>query len=95
MEAIMQPVYKDGSLGRTEDYELERFAQLLGRQDIDHIRIFDKETGGKVGLPQIEEKELERMIDAKFTEREKKSTLMQDYKLLTAEFDNKVARRFL
>ena len=91
----MQPVYRVGSLGRTEDYELERFTQLLGRQDIDHIRIFDKENGGKVGLPQIEGKELERMIDAKFTEKEKKSTLMQDYKLLTAEFDNKVARRFL
>lgn len=91
----MQPVYRDGSLGKIEDYELERFAQLMNRPDIDHIRIFDKDSGGKVGLPQIEERELERIIDAKFTEREKKSTLMQDYKLLTAEFDKKVARRFL
>ena len=86
----MQSVYKDGSLGKIEDYELTRFQQLLNNPQIDHVRVFDKATGGKIGLPQIEEKEIERMIDTKFSEREKKSNLMQDYKILTAEFDKKL-----
>lgn len=87
----MQEVYNDGTTGQERDFDKDEMLRLLSEKNsqIDHFRVFEKEKGNKVGLPQIEEKKLEDLIDKKLDEREKRKEMLAEYERLKAEFDKK------
>lgn len=86
----MQVVYSDGSLGIVQEFEETILKQLLSNTIVDHVRVFNIDNGNKVGVPVIEEKVLEILIEKKLEERSKKIALYQDYTRLTAEFDRRI-----
>lgn len=90
----MQEVYRDGSLGEVKDFAMEELKQALLNSQVDHVRVFERDNGNKVGIPEISEMALDNAIDRKLQEREEKKKLKEHYKILTREFDRKVARHF-
>lgn len=55
----MQEVYNDGTLGKIRDLDLERLQDFLSDPNVDHVRVFNRETGGQV---QVEINDLKSMI---------------------------------
>ena len=90
----MQEVYRDGSLGTVKDFSAEELKQAFMNAQVDHVRVFERDNGNKVGIPEMSEMALDNAIDRKLQEREEKIKLKEQYKILTREFDRKVARHF-
>jgi len=90
----MQEVYRDGSLGVVKDFSAEELKQALMNAQVDHVRVFERDNGNKVGIPEISEIALEQAIEKKLKERDERKELKEQYKILTREFDRKVARHF-
>ena len=90
----MQEVYRDGTLGAVKDFSAEELKQALMNAQVDHVRVFERDNGNKVGIPEISEMTLDNAIDRKLQEREERKKLKEQYKILTREFDRKVARHF-
>jgi len=59
----MQQIFKDGSAGKTAEYEPSLLERWIDSGDVDHVRVFDKESGNKLSVAEIEESELERRIE--------------------------------
>lgn len=87
----MQEVYKDGSMGRERDFDADEIKRLLEEKNnqIDHFRVFVKDSGNKVGIPEISENKLSEMIDLKLNERDKRAEMFRGFEMLKAEFDRK------
>ena len=86
----MQEVYRDGTLGVVKDFSAEELKQALLNSQVDHVRIFERDNGNKVGIQEISEMALDNTIDRKLKEREERKKLKEQYKVLTMEFDRKV-----
>ena len=87
----MQEVYRNGSAGREREFDAEEIRRLLAEKEnqIDHFRVFTKDTGNKVGIPEISEQKLSEMIDLKLNERDKRTEMFRGFEMLKAEFDRK------
>lgn len=83
----MQEVYRNGALGEIIDFSNEALVESLKKDQVDHVRIFNKETGNKIGLNQVDEKTIEDIVERKLLEHEQREKLRSDYKILTSEFD--------
>ena len=78
----MQPVFKDGALGTIEPFSVERVETLLKHVNIDHVRVFNQDSGNNVGLDSIEEQNLKTKINALVDKRldDKSSSLARKRK---------------
>jgi len=91
----MQPVFKDGVLGTIEPFSVERVETLLKHVNIDHVRVFNQDSGNNVGLDSIEEQNLKTKINAlvdKRLEEQKWKVTERGLLQLTVEFDKKLRR---
>jgi L-lactate utilization protein LutC len=90
----MQPVYKDGSLGQEinvnnqKEFEEKLNALMKQHESIDHVRVFNKEDpeSNKVGLSEIENKDLETkiesLIEKKLKEAEQRNDILKTFNIL-------------
>lgn len=46
----MQDVRHDGSVGEEKELNLQELYEKMADPDIDHVRVFNKETGNKVPI---------------------------------------------
>jgi hypothetical protein len=91
----MQEVYKDGTLGKEKDLnDYKELLEALKNQNVDHIRVFEKDKGNKVSIPEIQESMIEKIVEKKLEEREKIKNVQEEYKYLTREFDRKAKLKF-
>ena len=85
----MQSVYRDGTLGEQKDFDLEGMQKLLADMSIDHVRVFEKTCGGKVGIIDIENTQLDARISELVIEKvaasEAKRQIFDDYEKLTGQ----------
>ena len=78
----MQDVYKNGSMGEIRNLDFNELKKSLENSEVDHVRVFDRETGGQI---HIEINDLKTMIADAVGEALKKREIMQQYKRLTAK----------
>jgi uncharacterized protein involved in exopolysaccharide biosynthesis len=91
----MQEVYKDGTLGKEKDLnDYKELLEALKNQNVDHIRVFEKEKGNKVGIAEIQEAMIKKIVEKKLGEREKIKNVQEEYEYLTREFDRKSKLKF-
>ena len=90
----MQEVYRDGRIGQVKDFTVDELKQALLNAQVDHVRVFERDSGNQVGIQEISEMALDSAIDRKLQEREDRKKLKEQYKILTGEFNRKVARHF-
>lgn len=89
----MRAVFKDGTLGDIKDFDSDLMNELLTKQNIDHMRIFNRDNGGQVGIIDIENEQLEsriqdiivRKFDERFKEIERRQNIFTEYEKLTNE----------
>ena len=78
----MQEVFKNGQLGIVQDFDADKLIELLKNEQIDHMRVFEKETGNQVGLSQIEEKDIDNKIAKEVTYQLERRSIMADFQAL-------------
>jgi len=76
----MQEVYKSGERGEVQDFDLGVLEKALSNPAVDHVRVFDKETGGRID---VEASSLKQMIVDAVGEALAKQKIMDDYGRLT------------
>jgi len=78
----MRDVYKDGSMGEIRDLDFNELQKSLEDVKVDHVRVFNRETGGQI---QIEINDLKTIISDAIGEALKKWEIMYQYRRLTAK----------
>jgi len=94
----MQQVFTNGSLGAARPFDPELLEKLLQDKNVDHVRLFDLERGNKVGIPEIEEKNIEmtveRIVDEKLKDRAMVEKQHRELEILVKQFNDKTTNRF-
>ncbi len=72
----MQEVYKNGTLGMINDFDVEKLRASLLNPTVDHVRVFDREKGGQI---QIEISDLKTMIIDAVEMALKKQDILNQY----------------
>jgi len=54
----MRDVYKDGSMGEIRDLDFNELQKSLEDVKVDHVRVFNRETGGQIQIEINDLKEL-------------------------------------
>lgn len=75
----MQNVYHDGSVGEIKDFGLIELQKSLKDLNVDHVKVFNRETGGQV---EIEMHDLQVMITGAVEAALKKREIMQQFEAL-------------
>lgn len=81
----MQEVSLDGIMGQLEDFDMEKLKESLLKPTVDHVRVFNKETGGKVIM--IETEQLKRIIIEAVNTAFEKRDIEYQYEKLTKKTD--------
>ena len=94
----MQQVFTDGSLGAVRPFDPELLEKFIQDKNVDHVKLFDLEHGNKVGIPEIEEKNIEmtveRIVDKKLKDRAMVEKQQRELELLVKQFNDKTTNRF-
>ncbi len=75
----MQEVYRNGSSGEIEDFNFEDLQKSLENKNVDHVKVFNRETDGKI---EIEINDLTAMIIEAVDTAFKKNEIMNQYNKL-------------
>jgi len=94
----MQQVFTNGQLGAEMQFDPELLAKFIQDKNVDHVRLFDLERGNKVGIPEIEEKNIEmtveRIVDEKLKDRAIIEKQHRELEVLVKQFNDKTTNRF-